>query len=104
MITPFDSSTSQMANVAYYHYHTPQVVSSKVVSTRQSGHRSVSQFDLYQILLIRIQYVDVHIHRDFRLWYFFRKQLLNIPLKPFVRQFLVKKRDIHVMWRFIFEY
>lgn len=47
MITPFDSSRSQMANV-YYQYHTPQVVSSKVVLTRQLGHRSVSQFDLYE--------------------------------------------------------
>lgn len=37
-----------MANVAYYHYHTPQGVSSKVVLTRQLGHRSVSQFDMYE--------------------------------------------------------
>lgn len=29
-------------------YHTQQVVSSKVVLTRQLGHRSVSQFDLYE--------------------------------------------------------
>lgn len=48
MITPFDSSRSQMANVVYYQYHTPQVVSSKVVLIRQSDHRSVSQFDLYE--------------------------------------------------------
>lgn len=92
-----------------------RVVSSTMTLTRQSVHRSVSQ-SVCRVwnLLIRM-YVEVHIHKDLGLYYFLRecctiwtfkkssalKLLLNILLKQFISEFLVLKKNIRVICRFV---